>query len=80
MGGAAAVSFLQFLQAIVKRYVGPVGFTDSQNSRKMFEVDIPDTGKDFFTDGLEEVEKWALVQCFLDVVSLPPCLIRRKGI
>ncbi|KAE8382977.1 hypothetical protein BDV26DRAFT_277672 [Aspergillus bertholletiae] len=69
MGGAAAVSFLQFLQVIVKRYVGPVGFTESQNSRKMFEVDIPDTGSDFFADELIETEKWALIQCFLDVVS-----------
>ncbi|KAE8320305.1 hypothetical protein BDV41DRAFT_559749 [Aspergillus transmontanensis] len=69
MGGAAAVSFLQFLQAIVKRYVGPMGFTESQNSRKMFEVDVPDTGTDFFADELMETEKWALIQCFLDVVS-----------
>ncbi|KAB8239694.1 uncharacterized protein BDW43DRAFT_258899 [Aspergillus alliaceus] len=67
MGGAAAVSFLQFLQAIVKRYVGPVGFTESQNSRKMFEADVPDTGTDFFADELMETEKWALVQCFLHV-------------
>ncbi|KAB8074816.1 hypothetical protein BDV29DRAFT_190646 [Aspergillus leporis] len=80
MGGAAAVSFLQFLQAIVKRYVGPVGFTDSQNSRKMFEVDIPDTGKDFFTDGLEEVEKWALVQCFLDVDEIARMVEVSNGI
>ncbi|KAB8265889.1 hypothetical protein BDV32DRAFT_134498 [Aspergillus pseudonomiae] len=69
MGGAAAVSFLQFLQAIVKRYVGPVGFTESQNSRKMFEVDVPDTETDFFADELMETEKWALIQCFLEVVS-----------
>ncbi|OGM47024.1 hypothetical protein ABOM_003659 [Aspergillus bombycis] len=69
MGGAAAVSFLQFLQAIVKRYVGPVGFTESQNSRKMFEVDVPDTETDFFADELMETEKWALIQCFLDVSS-----------
>ncbi|RAQ46321.1 hypothetical protein AFGD_000634 [Aspergillus flavus] len=69
MGGAAAVSFLQFLQAIVKRYVGPMGFTESQNSRKMFEVDVPDTGTDFFADELMETEKWALIQCFLDVSS-----------
>ncbi|KAE8152644.1 hypothetical protein BDV25DRAFT_60121 [Aspergillus avenaceus] len=69
MGNAAAVSFLQFLQAIVKRYVGPVGFTENQTSRKMFEAEIPDTGADFFTDELKEREKLALVQCYLDVSS-----------
>ncbi|KAE8355619.1 hypothetical protein BDV28DRAFT_128549 [Aspergillus coremiiformis] len=69
MGSAAAVLFLQFLQGIVKRYVGPVSFTESQNSRKMFEVDVPDTGTDFFTDELTETEKWAFIQCFLDASS-----------
>lgn len=69
LGSAAAVSFLRFLQAIVKRYVGPTGFTDGQNSRKMFEVEVPDISTDTFTDMLDEEEKGTLVQCFLDVVS-----------
>jgi hypothetical protein len=69
LGNAAPVSFLRFLQAIVKRYVGPTGFTDSQSSRKMFEVEVPDVSTDSFTDILDEKEKRALIRCFLDVVS-----------
>lgn len=72
MGSPAAVSFLQFLKAIVRRYVGPTGFTENLNSRRMFEVDVPDVGTASFEDDLDEGTKRALVQCSLDAVSSVP--------
>lgn len=69
MGSPAAVSFLQFLKAIVRRNVGPTGFTENLNSHRMFEVDVPDVGTAFFEDDLDEGTKRALVQCSLDASS-----------
>ncbi|KAK9792786.1 putative Zn(2)-C6 fungal-type domain-containing protein [Seiridium cardinale] len=66
VGNTAALSFHQFLRKILKRYAGPSSFTEGQQSRRMLEVDIPDSEAEVFRDDLVEEEKRALIQCFLD--------------
>ncbi|KAI1376815.1 hypothetical protein F4677DRAFT_445138 [Hypoxylon crocopeplum] len=69
VGTTAAISFLQFLQKTLEHYVGPSGFTDGQHSRKLFEARTYDVDVDNFQDSLEDEEKRALIQCFLEVSS-----------
>ncbi|KAK9419563.1 putative Zn(2)-C6 fungal-type domain-containing protein [Seiridium unicorne] len=66
VGNTAALSFHQFLRKILKRYAGPSSFTEGQQSRRMLEIDIPDSEAGVFRDDLVEEEKRALIQCFLD--------------
>lgn len=68
VGNTAAISFLQFLQRTLKRYVGPSGFTDAEDSRKLFEADAVDNGSSRFYDGLRLDDKKAYVQYFFDTV------------
>lgn len=69
VGNTAALSFHHFLRKILKRYAGPSNFTESQ-SRRMLEVDIPDSEDGSFHDSLDEEEKRALIQHFLDAVRI----------
>ncbi|KAF3009225.1 hypothetical protein E8E14_008584 [Neopestalotiopsis sp. 37M] len=66
VGNTAALSFHQFLRKILKRFAGPSSFTEGQQSRRMLEIDIPDSEASAFRDDLAEEEKRALIQCFLD--------------
>lgn len=70
VGNTAALSFHQFLRKILKRFAGPSSFTEGQQSRRMLEIDIPDSEASAFRDDLAEEEKRALIQCFLDAVSI----------
>lgn len=69
VGNTAAISFLQFLQKTLERHVGPSGFTDAQESRKLFEADAVDNGSSRFYDGLCIEDKKAYIQYFFDAVS-----------
>ncbi|KAJ4989221.1 hypothetical protein SVAN01_05300 [Stagonosporopsis vannaccii] len=66
VGNTAAISFLQFLQKTLERHVGPSGFTDTQESRKLFEADAIDNGSSRFYDGLCIEDKKAYIQYFFD--------------
>ncbi|KAF1932448.1 uncharacterized protein M421DRAFT_54743 [Didymella exigua CBS 183.55] len=66
VGNTAAISFLQFLQKTLERHVGPSGFTDAQESRKLFEADAVNNGSSRFYDGLSVEDKKAYIQYFFD--------------
>ncbi|KAH6637944.1 hypothetical protein C7974DRAFT_390570 [Boeremia exigua] len=66
VGNTAAISFLQFLQKTLERQVGPSGFTDAQESRRLFEADAVDNGSSRFYDGLCIEDKKAYIQYFFD--------------
>lgn len=69
VGNTAAISFLQFLQKTLERHVGPSGFSDAQESRKLFEADVFDNGSSRFYDSLCVEDKKAYIQYFFDAVS-----------
>jgi hypothetical protein len=69
VGNTAAISFLRFLQKLLKRYVGPVGFTDRQHSHNLFELATAEPDDKGFCDDMEDSYKDTLIQCFLDAVS-----------
>ena len=69
IGGAAALSFLQFLRATLRQYAGASAFTESVTSYMMLEASVggaaPGEGnEDLCLDG-----KTALVKCFIQAVS-----------
>lgn len=53
----------------LKRYVGPSGFTDAEESRKLFESDAIDDGSSRFYDGLCLEDKKVYIQYFFDAVG-----------
>ncbi|KAH7095838.1 hypothetical protein FB567DRAFT_41482 [Paraphoma chrysanthemicola] len=66
IGNTAALSFLRFIQKTLKRHIGPSGFTDTQESQKLFEADTSDTESSRFYTSLSVEDKRAYVQYFLD--------------
>lgn len=78
VGNTAAISFLQFLQKTLERHVGPSGFTDAQESRKLFEADAVDNGSSRFYDRLCVEDKKAYIQYFFDSVSPFLALVHRS--
>lgn len=69
VGNTAAISFLKFLQKTLERYLGPSGFTDDQESHRLFEADTTGIISSRFYDGLSLGDRKAFVHCFLDAVS-----------
>ncbi|KAF3001238.1 hypothetical protein E8E13_002737 [Curvularia kusanoi] len=66
VGNTAAISFLQFLQKTLERHIGRSGFTDAQESRRLFEAETVDTGSSHFYDRLSVEDKTAYIQYFFD--------------
>ncbi|KUJ17598.1 uncharacterized protein LY89DRAFT_707093 [Mollisia scopiformis] len=67
IGNVAAISFPQFLQKTLKRYIGPSSFTDLRKNKTMLEVQVQSGGTGQFEDALDHAEKQDLIQCFLRV-------------
>lgn len=74
VGNTAAISFLQFLQKTLERHIGPSGFTDAQESQRLFEADAIDSGSSHFYDRLCIEDKKAYIQNFFDAVGRVPPL------
>ncbi|KAI9172819.1 putative sterigmatocystin biosynthesis P450 monooxygenase STCB [Paramyrothecium foliicola] len=64
VGSSAALSFLQFLRALLKRYNGPSEFTESQTRHSMLEAEVPKPTDDF-NDFLDTRAKKELCEVFL---------------
>jgi hypothetical protein len=79
VGNTAAISFLQFLQKTLERHIGPSGFTNAQESQRLFEADAIDSGSSHFYDRLCAEDKQAYIQNFFDVVGrvFPLCYLAK---
>ncbi|KAI9650054.1 hypothetical protein NHQ30_000067 [Ciborinia camelliae] len=64
IGNIAAISFLNFLQTTLKRYIGTSVFTERQGSNVMLEVETSRNNSPF-EDDLNVSEKQDLITCFM---------------
>ncbi|CZR61900.1 related to nitrate assimilation regulatory protein nirA [Phialocephala subalpina] len=67
IGNVAALSFLQFLQKTLKRYIGPSAFTERRRGETMLEAEVQNNSTAQFQDGLDTDQKHDLVRCFMRV-------------
>ena len=69
IGGAAALSFLQFLRATLRQYAGPSAFTESVTSYMMLEASVGGAAPGEGNEDLCHDGKAALIKCFIQAVS-----------